>query len=50
MGATVHSSLAGASAGLRKAWGALENARVMAVLCLIIGAQLIGDAITALAS
>ncbi len=31
-------------------WMARENATIMAVLCLIIGAKLIGDAITALAS
>jgi threonine/homoserine/homoserine lactone efflux protein len=31
-------------------WMARENATTMAVLCLIIGAKLIGDAITALAS
>lgn len=31
-------------------WMARENATIMAVLCLIIGATLIGDAITALAS
>jgi threonine/homoserine/homoserine lactone efflux protein len=30
-------------------WMARENATIMAVLCLIIGAKLIGDAITALA-
>jgi threonine/homoserine/homoserine lactone efflux protein len=31
-------------------WMARENATIMAVLCLIIGAKLIGDAITALAT
>jgi threonine/homoserine/homoserine lactone efflux protein len=31
-------------------WMARENATIMAVICLIIGAKLIGDAITALAS
>jgi delta-aminolevulinic acid dehydratase/porphobilinogen synthase len=31
-------------------WMARENAAIMTVLCLIIGAKLIGDAITALAS
>jgi threonine/homoserine/homoserine lactone efflux protein len=31
-------------------WLARENATIMAVICLIIGAKLIGDAITALAS
>ncbi len=31
-------------------WMARENATIMAVLCLIIGAKLIGDAITTLAS
>jgi threonine/homoserine/homoserine lactone efflux protein len=31
-------------------WMARENATVMAVICLIIGAKLIGDAITALAT
>jgi len=31
-------------------WMALENATIMAVICLIIGAKLIGDAISALAS
>jgi threonine/homoserine/homoserine lactone efflux protein len=31
-------------------WMARENATIMAVLCLIIGAKLIGDAISALAS
>lgn len=31
-------------------WMARENATIMAVLCLIIGAKLVGDAITALAS
>jgi threonine/homoserine/homoserine lactone efflux protein len=31
-------------------WMARENAVIMAVICLIIGAKLIGDAITALAS
>jgi threonine/homoserine/homoserine lactone efflux protein len=31
-------------------WMARENATIMAVLCLIIGAKLIGDAITALTS
>ena len=30
-------------------WMARENATIMAVLCLLIGAKLIGDAITALA-
>ncbi len=35
--------------GLR-GWMARENATIMAVLCLIIGAKLIGDAISALAS
>jgi hypothetical protein len=29
---------------------ARENATIMAVICLVIGAKLIGDAITALAS
>lgn len=36
-------------AGMRD-WMARENAAIMAVLCLIIGAKLIGDAITALTS
>ena len=31
-------------------WMARENATIMAVLCLVIGAKLIGDAITALAA
>jgi hypothetical protein len=31
-------------------WMARENATIMAVICLVIGAKLIGDAITALAS
>jgi len=31
-------------------WMARENATIMAVICLIIGARLIGDAISALAS
>ena len=31
-------------------WMARENATIMAVICLIIGAKLIGDAISALAS
>ena len=31
-------------------WMAHENATIMAVICLIIGARLIGDAISALAS
>ncbi len=31
-------------------WMARENATIMAMICLIIGAKLIGDAITALAS
>ena len=31
-------------------WMARENTTIMAVICLIIGAKLIGDAITALAS
>ena len=31
-------------------WMARENATIMAILCLIIGAKLIGDAISALAS
>ncbi len=31
-------------------WMSRQNATIMAVLCLIIGAKLIGDAITALAS
>jgi hypothetical protein len=31
-------------------WMAREHATIMAVICLIIGARLIGDAITALAS
>ena len=31
-------------------WMARENATIMAVICLIIGAKLIGDAITGLAS
>ncbi|MGA8716538.1 MAG: GAP family protein [Solirubrobacteraceae bacterium] len=31
-------------------WMAHENATIMAVICLVIGAKLIGDAITALAS
>ncbi len=31
-------------------WMVRENATIMAVICLIIGAKLIGDAITALAS
>jgi hypothetical protein len=31
-------------------WMARENATIMAVICLIIGAKLIGDAITALAT
>ena len=31
-------------------WMARENATIMGVICLIIGAKLIGDAITALAS
>jgi len=31
-------------------WMARENTVIMAVLCLIIGAKLIGDAITSLAS
>lgn len=30
-------------------WMARENATIMAVICLIIGAKLIGDAITGLA-
>jgi hypothetical protein len=30
-------------------WMARENATIMAILCLIIGTELIGDAITALA-
>ena len=33
-----------------RGWMTRENATIMAVLCLIIGAKLIGDAITALAS
>ena len=33
-----------------RAWMTRENATIMAVLCLIIGAKLIGDAIRALAS
>jgi threonine/homoserine/homoserine lactone efflux protein len=33
-----------------RGWMARENATIMAVLCLIIGAKLIGDAISALAS
>jgi hypothetical protein len=31
-------------------WLASENATIMAVICLILGAKLIGDAISALAS
>ena len=31
-------------------WMARENATIMAVICLIIGAKLIGDAISALAT
>jgi hypothetical protein len=31
-------------------WMVRENATIMAVICVIIGAKLIGDAITALAS
>jgi hypothetical protein len=31
-------------------WMLRENATIMAVICLVIGAKLIGDAITALAS
>ena len=31
-------------------WMARENATIMAVICLIIGAKLIGDAISSLAS
>ena len=31
-------------------WMARENATIMAVICLIIGAKLVGDAITALAT
>jgi hypothetical protein len=31
-------------------WMARENATIMAVICLIIGAKLIGDAIAGLAS
>jgi threonine/homoserine/homoserine lactone efflux protein len=33
-----------------RGWMARENTTIMAVLCLIIGAKLIGDAISALAS
>jgi hypothetical protein len=36
--------------GELRVWLARENATIMAVICLIIGAKLIGDAITALAS
>jgi hypothetical protein len=36
-------------AGL-KDWMARNNAVIMAVLCLVIGAKLVGDAITGLAS
>ena len=31
-----------------KSWMAAHNAAIMAVLCLVIGAKLIGDAITGL--
>jgi threonine/homoserine/homoserine lactone efflux protein len=36
--------------GNLRGWMARENATIMAVLCLIIGAKLIGDAISALAT
>jgi threonine/homoserine/homoserine lactone efflux protein len=41
---------AGAILGRLHDWMARENATIMAVICLIIGAKLVGDAITALAS
>jgi hypothetical protein len=41
---------AGRILGTLRDWMTRENATIMAVLCLIIGAKLIGDAITALAS
>jgi threonine/homoserine/homoserine lactone efflux protein len=44
------SDRAGKILGTLRDWMARENATIMAVLCLIIGAKLIGDAISALAS
>ena len=48
--AVVGFALSAYPVAVERGWMARENATIMAVLCLIIGAKLIGDAISGLAS